>query len=332
MPSSLSSLYHRIPPGLISTAKYLLAGVLLYLIFRKTDVEGLKTTYRTTAGWTIPLAIFITYTVMSLQALRLWILIRAQSPGASFFHTLKCHYISSFYSTFLPSSVAIDVVRGYLLSRSVDTSVVWGATWIYKVIYLLAWVLFALGGLIALGGTIAGYNLYPLVGLLAAVLLASISLSFSKRLSAPLRRPVSRVLGPRISERLSDIRQSIYGYRSHPWSLILGAVVTLLIQLLFIFGTVIIIFGITGQIYVGECFLFLPLIDIVTVLLPLTPNGFGIREALYAVMFDYLHLSGEQLAIFVLLSTLSFVLRAVGVFPLLWDTVRNRVTRKSTDA
>ncbi|MBT3346611.1 MAG: flippase-like domain-containing protein [Gemmatimonadetes bacterium] len=316
----------KLPPALLSTGRYLLAGLLLYWIFRKIDLAGLANAYQTTARWTIPLVVLMTWTIMSLQAFRLWILVRAQSPDIRLLHTLKCHFTGSFYSTFLPSSVAIDIVRGYLLSRSTNPSVVWGATWVCKVMYLLGWILFCLGGLVALGGSVAGYNLYPVVGGLAAIVILCISLSFSKRLSAPLRQPISRLLGTRIAHRLSEIRQSIYLYRTHAPSLVLTALVTLTIHLIAIIGTAFLIFGVSGSLFLEECFLFIPLVDMTTILVPLTPNGLGIREALYDVLFGYLQLSDEQLAVFILLSALSYVLRVTGVLTVLWDRLRGHET------
>lgn len=81
--------------------------------------------------------------------------------------------------------------------------------------------------------------------------------------------------------------------------------------------------GITGSFLPKECFAYIPLIEIISMAQPLTPNGMGVREALFAMMFKHLKLSSEQLGVYILIANLSILMKLVGAIPILCEMILN---------
>ena len=95
-------------------------------------------------------------------------------------------------------------------------------------------------------------------------------------------------------------------------------------------GTAVAIFGISHELFIEECIIFIPLIELMIVVFPLTPGGVGIREALIVLMFEQLGLSIEQMSVYVGLGVIAYAVRLLGGIPVLVETVQ-RYRTNSTD-
>jgi uncharacterized membrane protein YbhN (UPF0104 family) len=67
---------------------------------------------------------------------------------------------------------------------------------------------------------------------------------------------------------------------------------------------------------------YVPLIEILSLSIPLTPSGLGIREALTKLMFQQIGLSNEQLGVYIVLGLLSILLKLVGGVPVLFNLLQ----------
>jgi len=92
--------------------------------------------------------------------------------------------------------------------------------------------------------------------------------------------------------------------------------ISFLIQLVMVLNSVGLILGITNRMCFWECLAFIPLIEIASMSVPLTPNGIGIREALTALMFKYIGLSNEQLGVYIFIALSANLFRLVGLVPI----------------
>lgn len=90
--------------------------------------------------------------------------------------------------------------------------------------------------------------------------------------------------------------------------------------------------GITGSFFPKECFAYIPLIEIISMAQPLTPNGMGVREALSAMMFKHLELSSEQLGVYILICNLIILMKLVGAIPILCEIILRFKCKKSQDS
>lgn len=68
------------------------------------------------------LAFVLAFAAMAVSALKLWLLVRTDTPGVSFTAVLRAYYVGAFFNNFLPTSIGGDVMKiGELHSRSVAT-------------------------------------------------------------------------------------------------------------------------------------------------------------------------------------------------------------------
>ena len=65
----------------------------------------------------------------------------------------------------------------------------------------------------------------------------------------------------------------------------------------------------------------LALIEVVAVVLPLTPGGVGIREGLITLLFNEAGLGIEEIGIYIFLNILGISVRLFGVIPILLGRV-----------
>jgi hypothetical protein len=88
-------------------------------------------------------------------------------------------------------------------------------------------------------------------------------------------------------------------------------------QLFLVSAACIAIWGITGKLLIFECMAFIPMIELLCIAIPLTPNGLGIRESLLGIMFLHIGLSPGQLGIYILFGFYSIALKLFGGIPVL---------------
>lgn len=294
----------------------LVAAVIPFIwIFRRIPLADLGATFSQVLWWTIPQLICITFVTMVLQGFRWWVLIRSFSEELTFFHALSVHFRTLFYSLVLPNSTAHEVVRSVFATKYVGSVISWSAAWVYKITGVFVSLGFSAYGIFMLSGNGLPEGLVPGLILLCSLIVAMMVFSFSKRLTRPFRSIFNRVLPQSAVLFLERLRDGIYQFRERKRVLLVVVAITALIQLLFVTCVTLVILGITGRCYFKECLAFIPLIELVSMAQPFTPNGIGVREAMMAVMFEHLALKPEQLATYVVIVNLSILMKLTGAVP-----------------
>jgi hypothetical protein len=250
---------------------------------------------------------------------------RAFLPKLPFGATISTHFKGLFYSIVLPTSAAQDIVRAAMLSRQGDYSVVWGATWVCRLLGLFVLAVLSLAGFLLIDSSLLPGWLSKAIGAAFAAILLFTTLSFSKKITRFFRPVAERILPEKVMQIADNVRQAIYLYRHRPGRMLMTFAVTVLVQLLVVLNAVILAKAITGSWYIIECLFFIPAIEIIVVSLPLTPNGMGLREGLLSLfLISFLGFSAEQVGVYVLLGFSGILLRVVGAVPVAYDFVRKR--------
>jgi uncharacterized protein (TIRG00374 family) len=122
--------------------------------------------------------------------------------------------------------------------------------------------------------------------------------------------------------KVEDIREGIYQYKNKKRELLVVILITLVTQVLFLVAMIATIKGITGSLFVNECIAFMPLIELVSMAQPLTPNGIGVRETLTAIMFKNIGLTNEQLSLFVIVTLSTNLPKLIGLIPVIYGTLK----------
>jgi glycosyltransferase 2 family protein len=301
----------------VRLARYALAAVPLAWILGRMDPEQFLRAATVAAWWTLPFVVAVQYGGMLLQAVRWWLAQKALEPCVSWRASLSQHFVASAYAVVLPGSFAQDLLRSAMAARRLDPGVSWGAAWVTRITGLVAWILLALVGIALVDRSLLPPRTLGLAAVSLAATLALVVISFSKRATRPIRRLLAPALRGKWLAWAERIREAVYRYR-HRRGFLLGLVLlAILVELFLILGGAITIYGICGAWTLVDLLAFIPLIEILLVVLPVTPGGLGVREALLTALFARLGLTAEQTGVYVVLALLGVPLRAVGGLPFL---------------
>jgi uncharacterized membrane protein YbhN (UPF0104 family) len=292
-----------------------LAIVPIVWIYCRLDFSRLVEYIPKVAWWTIPALCGFILLSTFLQGVRWWIVLRALVPDIQFMRTMSYHFIGVFYSIVLPTSTSTDVVKTVLMSKNVDYSISWGATLLCKLLGFFTLVIFSVYGLLTIDRSFLPQGFWWALCTAFVLMILAGALSFSKRLTSPLRPLMQKIVPVKLLSIVENLRQGIYLYRNKTGALILLFLVTCVTQVTLVLLGCVTLYGVAGKFMLADYFAFIPIIEIIANAGP-TPNGIGVREALTVVFFKYMHISNEQLGIYVFITLFfAIVLRLVGGIP-----------------
>jgi uncharacterized protein (TIRG00374 family) len=308
--------------------KYCLALLPLIFIFKSMHLREMVDVFAHTQWWTIPFLVVAVLGGLFLQGVRWWMLLKAFIPDISFWKVLDSHFSGLFYSIVLPTSAAGDFVRAALISKENDYIVAWGSSWICRIWGVLALCVLSIYGLLSIDANKLPRGFFISVISIVVVIGVLFFLSFSKKITKHFRPIAVRLLPQSLSKIFENIREGIYLYRGKKMVLVSVFFVTLFVQVVILGTTSVLIAGITGKFFFFECLAYVPIVEILTMSLPVTPNGLGIREGLLKLMFNHLGLSNEQAGVYILLGFMAITLKLVGGIPVLFNLLKKQ-TRNS---
>ncbi|MGL1937308.1 MAG: flippase-like domain-containing protein [Fibrobacterales bacterium] len=299
--------------------------ILAPVVWLITEIDGYLfiEQIQTIAWWTIPVLFTAQIIAILIQGTRLWALLNAKLADITLSEIIKIHLASMYYSIILPSSSAIDVVRALFLSKKYHYQDVWGATWINKILILFVLLLLSFIGFANNQSISISTDITTLV-IVSSILLSILTiLSFSKKITGTVAPLISSLLPTKIYTIISNLRQGVYEYKNFKTGIFKSLFLTILMQFVSITGFSLTLYGVTGQFYYFEVLTFIPLIEIVTFILPLTPNGAGIRESLTLVFLNTIGLESTTSAIFITITFLAYITKFLsGISLILFKELR----------
>jgi len=268
--------------------KIAVSVVLLAVLFSRIDVGRLWTSVRQASFWWLAVALVLLF-INSVAATWRWrVLLTAQHIDVPDLRLFGSFLVAQFFNNFLPSNVGGDVIR---IS---DTAKPAGSKTLATTIVLVDRGLGLLGLVLvaALGATAAGTThpaalpIWP-VWLWTGLLLAAAA-------SAPaLLAPdgVGRLLQPLtvfhpewVGERINTVTSVLARFRERP-----GALAECFAGALFVQGSIVVFYFIVSSalhlnVSMWDLAVIVPL-SFVVQLLPVSVNGFGVREATFTFYF-----------------------------------------------
>lgn len=282
---------------LIWAVKVAVSAGLLYLLLSRVDLGLLWQTARNASRVWLAVALGAYLGMVLLSAWRWDLLLRAQHVHLPLRTLTSSFLVATFFNNFLPSNIGGDVVR------VTDTAKAAGSKTLATTVVLLDRGLGLLGLLLvaALGATLAARvspSLGPLGpgalwGALAAGTLGT-GLSIMRadligRLLAPLRF----IHQEWVSERIERMVSGLARFRASPGKVLACAAGAVVVQ-----GTLVLFYaaiarGLGINVSLAHLGLVVPL-SFVMQMLPISVNGFGVREATFGFYFSRLNLSLES--------------------------------------
>lgn len=271
---------------------------LLGVLFSRVDVGRLWQVARSASLPWLSGALALYYVMIAVSAWRWGLLLRAQGVSFTFRRLSSSFLVATFFNNFLPSNIGGDVVRiadtaPAAGSKTLATTVVL----IDRAIGLLGLVLIA-----ALGATLSvrfqPSDLGPLspallwAGFGGATLLAAPALLMPEGFTR-LLQPLRVFHAEWIDKRLERLTSALTRFRETPAALagcFTGAIVVQVVLVLFY---VAIAHSMRIPVGFGELALIVP-ISFIVQMLPISMNGFGVREATFGFYFTRLGLPLES--------------------------------------
>jgi len=277
--------------ALLLLIKIAVSAVLLTILLRRADLRAIAEGLREADPAWIGGALALYLLMLGISAWRWQRLLRAQHVSLALRRLFDSFLVATFFNNFLPSNVGGDVVR------IADTARPAGSKTLATTVVLLDRGIGLLGLLLvaALGASVSAGSAEGPVGPVAlwAGLLAGTGLSIPllvapqvlSRLVAPIRR-----LHPEwIDERLSRLTTALVRFRGCPAAVTAafgGAVVVQMVLVLFYWAL-----ARSLRIPIGmEHLALLVPISFLVQMLPISINGFGVREATFGLYFSRLGL------------------------------------------
>lgn len=277
------------------TVKVAVSGGLLWILFSRVDFARLWTLARSASVAWLGGALGLYLAMILASAWRWGVLLRAQQVVLPFRRLTSSFLVATFFNNFLPSNIGGDVVRiadtaPAAGSKTLATTVVL----IDRGIGLLGLVLLAALAATVVPNVVDGrYGAWLLwAGFAGAVLLAAPTVVMPQLLGR-LLQPL-RVVHPEwIDERLDRLMSALARFREQPGALAECFAGALAVQAILVAFYLAIARSMAIPVGFTELAVIVP-ISFLVQMLPVSVNGFGVREATFGYYFSRLGLPLES--------------------------------------
>jgi glycosyltransferase 2 family protein len=250
---------------------------------------------------------------ITLIAVLRWQVILANFDIATGFSPLtKITFIGQFFNLFLPSAIGGDFFRAYYLSRhehrgmstTLTTTLLERSAGLFAL--LVIGCLFAFLHRVAVQGVSL---LYVFIGLITTYTAANVAL-FNAWFHRGLTRLFARFRLADVDKKLELVYQGLCCLRSNRRAVVHCLLLSFAIQ----FISVVIMWLAALSIQIEAPFyvflIFIPIVNL-TIMIPLTINGFGLRESIYYLLFSQIGLPVETSVTLALLNFLIVTLASL---------------------
>lgn len=294
VPPTASSSSRRL---VLLLVKVVVSAGLLWLLLSRVDVAQLWQTARTASPLWLSVAIGLYCAMCLVSAWRWRVLLDAQNVDVRLRRLFSSILVAMFFNNFLPSNIGGDVVRIRDTARAAGSKTL--ATTVVLLdrgMGLLSLILVA-----AVGATLAADNgAASLIGGAGALwLIFVVALGVSTPLVlAPafvgrMLRPLETLHQDWVRERLGRLTTALGRFRDMPGALLLCFAGGILVQATLVVFYAAVARGLSIPITLPQLAVLVPLSFIVQ-MIPLSVNGFGIREAAFTLYFARIGLPAES--------------------------------------
>ena len=317
-------------PGLktaLAVLKISVSAALLVYLFSRADAGAMAQKFREMhPGWTLA-ALGMYGLMLVVSAWRWRLLLLVQTVDVSFSRLTQSFLVATFFNNFLPSNIGGDVVRvadtaPYTRSKTLATTVVL----LDRVLGLVA--LLAVAAVASALAVWTGVRLEGIQYVWAALVALVLGLLFVLRHPSAISRTVRRVASDRLMgvqarfHHLLEVMERFAGEPRSLWTAFAGAVA---VQFLLVLFYVCAARSLSVPLPLLAASVIVP-VSFVVQMVPVSINGFGVREAVFAFFFASLGLnvssaltlslgSAALIMLFSLSGGLVFLLRSRGILP-----------------
>ena len=279
---------HVARTALIWILKIVVSGGLLYVLLSRVDISRLWTLARAASIPWLLVALALYLVMILISAWRWSLLLGAQHVQVPFGTLVQSYLVATFFNNFLPSNIGGDVVRirdtaPHAGSKTIATMIVL----VDRGIGLLGLIFVA-----AVGATVTARgseNIGPvgpsvLWALLAGALAVAIPAMLFPNGVAALLRPLRAIHQEWVEVRIERLTTALAKFRDAKGALLNGFIASVLVQAILVGFYASIAQALHVRAPVEHIAVVVPLSFIVQ-MLPVSVNGFGVREATFGYYF-----------------------------------------------
>jgi len=280
-------------PALILCLKLLVSSGLLTYFFTRIHVERFLGTLLAANFYYITAALFVYLVAQGVSAVRWTLLVRPLGFRTSFHDLVLYYLIGMFFNLFAPGTVGGDVSRVYYLARDPESvrAEGWSTTTVRAAIAVFMDRAIGMVVLVWLGAF--GLLLFPVYAVPSALRSVTFLLAVGF-LFAGLLIPVLRRLLPDDGHSVVvKLRLALRSYRAHWRTLINAILLSLVIHFIQSWMHVVMGRALGVDIPFSYCIIAYPLVGAFSAL-PISLNGFGLREGGYLFMLGIIGIDSEK--------------------------------------
>lgn len=243
-------------------------------------------------------------------ALRWHQILKAYGFSVTLIKIFRVYMIAFFFNNFLPSTVGMDVVRGaYIVKKKENLADVISTILLERWIGMLGIILYVtIIPLIFLNSINLSYFIYVSAGGMIISLIFIIAV-WNDAVYGFMSNLFSRITWLNIGNRINALYLSLRTIRKHMHLFVINLLLSVLIQVFFVFANYFIVLGQGLDITFVQLLIYVPLISIIS-MIPVTINGIGLRDWAYITFFG-LGMKEQafslSLTFFILLTVMSLI-------------------------
>jgi uncharacterized protein (TIRG00374 family) len=294
---------------LLLAVKVAVSVALLVYLFTTTDLAALVGRVRNGDTLYLAVAVALYIGMLAMSTWRWRLLLRAQGFAVSLRHLSSSYLVASFFNNFLPSNIGGDIVRvrdSTKVTGSTATSLAVVA--IDRIVGLGALYSLAVGAY-ALGGPsirhLAGAR--AMLGGLGFVFGGLAYLFFVPGVSRRFMTFSGLARVEWIREQFEAVQAAVHVYRERVAIVWIAFAASVALQTLVVWYYYAVAHALKIELPLNACFLMVPLCTLVQ-MVPVSFNGWGIRESMFALYFGQIGLSRDSALAFSLVGATLIVL------------------------
>ncbi len=269
-------------------------ALLILLFSLLVDVNDVWTAIMAARPDGIALAIALIILALLVSAIKWGILLRAQVATISLPYLFNTYLVGLFFNNFLPSNVGGDVARIADIAKRTGKAPEATASVIgERLISGLALALTALIGLL-FSPQVSG-QFAPIVGGLILFFVFVMGLFASRRAKRIISTVIRRLLGPKWFERISRVAGSIALAIRNPSTFLWAMFWSFAFHITLVLVNYAIFIALNINLPLISFVLYVPIIAAIQ-LVPVSVNGFGVREVAYVYFFGTVGVSSSGAA------------------------------------
>lgn len=242
------------------------------------------------------LAVIIENVGVALSAKKWHILFKMKEKNITFLSTWKYYYIGTFFNAFLPTSIGGDAIKAYAISKEIKKRENAFSSVIMDRITGLVAVLCI--GFISL---LIGWEEVPKIALflsLPVLFLPSvlIPMIFKTDIIGNIIDKPFFFRFRRLQNFVKNVYESLKEYGFFEKEILIALLISFFYHFLLIITNYILSHSLGLQIPLSYFFIFIPVAEIL-VFLPITIQGFGVREGSYVILFSSLTTKAQSFAL-----------------------------------